>query len=251
MNMTLKALSDRRRNRPHLLMLALTAGLAFGLTAPALADAGAVTPPTEAAETPAPLAVFSALHPRVGWEPWITDGTRDGTRLLRDIGGRDDRGRSRSSSPQYFTALGDGRVIFTATMPRRNWPSPFVTDGTRAGTQLVRPIESTGGYSPRAYTPLGDGRVLFVTRNANSRASLWVTDTTRQGTMQIRAWGANEFPIRLTSMGDGRALFTGDFAENDPRRQLWITDGTRQGTRVLATINPEGSRDPKPPCRAG
>ncbi len=71
--------------------------------------------------------IFAATTAQ-GREVWITDGTPEGTVLVRDIatGGP-------SSAPQEFTALSGGRAVFsayTASGGRELW----VTDGTSDGT---------------------------------------------------------------------------------------------------------------------
>ncbi len=77
--------------------------------------------------------LFVGDDPAHGREPWSTDGTPQGTRLLRDV-----FPGAGSSSPTELTAAG-GRVFFTAgdtTHGRELWQS----DGTEAGTRLVHDI---------------------------------------------------------------------------------------------------------------
>ena len=230
-----------RLARSALAAIALGTALAFGLAADVRADTAAQAPPPEATLAPAPLAVFSASNPRVGVEPWITDGTTAGTRLLRNIGrdGNQPHEIRSSSFPRYFTALGDGRVIFTA-IPRRltGLQTLFVTDGTREGTQIIRLIDYPSHLrGPHDLTALGDGRALFRMFRAGGRVGLLVTDGTREGTNQIAVWDDGA-PGQLAALGDGRALFTGRFDVTDGREFVWITDGTRRGTQVIKEINP-------------
>ncbi len=82
-------------------------------------------------------ALFSATDPLHGTELWITDGTAGGTWLVKDINGAT-QGFA-SSTPSQFAALGDGRVVFTADdgiLGAEAW----ITDGTGAGTHLLRDI---------------------------------------------------------------------------------------------------------------
>ena len=69
------------------------------------------------------LAFFSAYEQSsAGIEPWVTDGTVQGTRRLRDIapGGE-------SSYPRSYTRLGD-RIFFSAydeTLAGQLWSAPL------------------------------------------------------------------------------------------------------------------------------
>jgi ELWxxDGT repeat protein len=118
-----------------------------------------------------------------GYELWVTDGSANGTSLVKDI---NPASTSASSFPYNITALGNGRALFTAddgtTYGRELW----VTDGTLAGTSLVKDINSgSGSSSPQEITALGDGRVLFQADDGTSGKELWVTDGTANGTYRV------------------------------------------------------------------
>ncbi|HEY1055975.1 MAG TPA: ELWxxDGT repeat protein, partial [Emticicia sp.] len=78
-------------------------------------------------------AFFSANDGLVGEELWVTDGTTEGTKLLKDI--NPDSG---SSSPSNFEVLQD-KVLFAAT-DSKNGRELWITDGTSGGTELVKDI---------------------------------------------------------------------------------------------------------------
>jgi ELWxxDGT repeat protein len=75
---------------------------------------------------------FTPLDPVVGSELWVTDGTREGTRLVRDIVPGE-----LSSGPGFtpMAAVG-GRVFFGANDGVRGHEL-WVSDGTAAGTVMV------------------------------------------------------------------------------------------------------------------
>jgi ELWxxDGT repeat protein len=54
--------------------------------------------------------VFAGYDPDAGEEPWVTDGTRAGTRRLRDL-----RPGTEGSHPGLFAAVADRAVFFSAT----------------------------------------------------------------------------------------------------------------------------------------
>jgi ELWxxDGT repeat protein len=99
-------------------------------------------------------AVFSATDPERGTELWVTDGTAEGTRLVRDI--NENTQGFASSTPSQFAAFGDGRAIFTAD-DGENGPAPWITDGTEAGTVLLRSfMQGPAGSYPGGYVALGE-----------------------------------------------------------------------------------------------
>ena len=82
-------------------------------------------------------ALFVADDGVHGAEPWVSDGTAAGTRMLKDIV----PGAGGSDSWQYatqFAAAGD-RAFFVATDPTTG-AALWVTDGSEAGTRLVRDV---------------------------------------------------------------------------------------------------------------
>jgi ELWxxDGT repeat protein len=147
-------------------------------------------------------AFFSANNGTVGEELWVTDGTTDGTKLVKDI-----YQGIWHSLPSDFVQLQD-KVLFSAIEPahgRELW----ITDGTEAGTELVKDINPGPGNSfvanskivvngYGAYINLNDGSVLNST-------VLIQTGGTYNSTYSM----GNSFlnPDNLT-LFDGRVYFT-------------------------------------------
>ncbi|MEZ5484359.1 MAG: hypothetical protein R3F01_04240 [Lysobacteraceae bacterium] len=93
--------------------------------------------------------LFAADDGLNGRELWETDGTAQGTRLLRDI-----VPGAGSSQPEQLRRVGN-RVIFSARTPfdgRELW----VTDGSAAGTQLLRDIAPGNASSIADNTSMGN-----------------------------------------------------------------------------------------------
>ena len=88
--------------------------------------------------------LFRASNGEVGSELWVTDGTTDGTILLRDI-----NPGTANGLPGLFTPFGNGQVLFVAT-DSTNGQELWTTDGTPEGTILLRDInpERRGVPSP-------------------------------------------------------------------------------------------------------
>lgn len=89
--------------------------------------------------------LFSATNGSNGFELWITDGTSSGTSLVKDIyAGANNTNPAISSNPVGMTPLGNGKAIFSAATKQDTYDQLvyglWITDGTSAGTQLVKDI---------------------------------------------------------------------------------------------------------------
>jgi ELWxxDGT repeat protein len=179
--------------------------------------------------------LFSATSSGSDNELWVTDGTPDGTTLVKDINPGSD-----SSYPQSLTTF-DGKVYFNAlsgTLGQELW----VTDGTANGTMLVKDIDPTscGSYgcsgSPDGFRAFGN-RLYFNATDSISGYELWATDGTTVGTTlvkDIKAGANGSYPGNLTVVND-KLLFSAENGTNG--YELWSSDGTGGGTSLLKDIN--------------
>jgi ELWxxDGT repeat protein len=203
-----------------------------------------------------------------GREPWMSDGTSAGTRLLLDanpvVGTRDafpgalaaaggtlfflsqspeaiqktegvgslpltEPGRFSAGSCHDQAASG-GR--YAVACPPRLW----VSDGTRAGTwDAAAPLVVPGQDPDVAFpVPFRDG-FLFVLDGDSS--ALAFTDGTPEGSRIVREFPRIGFE-RPVSVGSHALLSA---AEGDAGRELWRTEGTSGGTLLVQDINPGGA----------
>lgn len=169
---------------------------------------------------------YQADDPRLGKEPWSSDGTPEGTGVLRDVCPGDC-----DSAPADFT-VGGGRLFFTAddgVFGREPWTS----DGTAAGTRLLADIvPGPAGIRDVRGRFAAAGELLFFIADTPSATELWVSDGSRRGTRRV-AWcsGCGE-PERLIGAAS-RLYFQLRQAKPDPVVSLWVSDGTAAGTRRL------------------
>ena len=110
-------------------------------------------------------------------------------------------------SHKYLTAV-DGTLFFsayTAEGGRELWKS----DGTEAGTTLVKDINAgTGSSNPQDLTAVDD-TLLFRALTVESGWELWKSDGTEAGTTlvkDINAGTGSSEPVYLTAV-DGHAVF--------------------------------------------
>ena len=180
---------------------------------------------------------FSAYNSENGGELWVSDGTSEGTQLVKDIyPGNNNSAYVNSSSPNDLTVL-DERLYFSA-FDGVNGGELWVSDGTSEGTQLVKDINPGNiGSLLKNFTVL-DNRLYFSAFDGVNGGELWVSDGTSEGTQlvkDINPGSKNSLPENLTVF-DNRLYFSAFDAENG--KELWVSDGTSEGTQLVKDINP-------------
>jgi ELWxxDGT repeat protein len=156
--------------------------------------------------------------------------------LLKDIASRG------GSSPHLFTQVGD-QTFFVAN-DKDHGTELWKTDGTRAGTVLVKDIRSGPRDSyPGRLTSVGD-LLFFRAETQRYGNELWKSDGTAEGTTLVK----DIHPGRGSSM-------TGSFAPMGPTAalgdtlifrasdgtagyELWRSDGTEVGTTLVKDLWP-------------
>ena len=120
---------------------------------------------------------FSAFDPRIGTELWKSNGTANGTLLVKDINA------AGSSLPVSMLAL-DGALYFSADdgiHGRELWKS----DGTSAGTVLIKDVNPSGSSSPSGLIAV-NGVVYFMADDGVHGNELWRSDGTEGGTALVK-----------------------------------------------------------------
>jgi ELWxxDGT repeat protein len=94
-------------------------------------------------------AIFEGTNEAIGLGAWITDGTPEGTRLLKDVAPD-----TIPAGPFATAALGDGGALLLAASPDTG-REPWASDGTGAGTRLLADINpGPGGSDPFEFVPV-------------------------------------------------------------------------------------------------
>jgi ELWxxDGT repeat protein len=175
---------------------------------------------------------FSANDGVSGEELWKTDGTREGTQLVRDISPGPGGGVGE------LAAIGN-QVFFGAFTPATGFEL-WKSDGTAAGTVLVKDIQTGPGGSGVAELTRAGNRVFFSADDGARGRELWSSDGTAAGTLLVKdiapgsASGLNPYP-RFSVAGD-LVYFVGNDGVHG--REPWRTDGTTAGTTLVQDIFP-------------
>ena len=189
----------------------------------------------------------------IGNELWRSDGTEVGTVLVADL-----VPGTGSSSPAFFVQA-NGSLIFSATNmlpvgpPAKTLkrgigggPRLYKTDGTQAGTVLIREFPNFISSELVAY----NDEVFFSVDDGVVDRELWKSNGTAAGTVLVKdihqggvtakgiVSGSN--PQYLTA-ANGLLFFVATDSDND--RELWRSDGTEAGTERVKNINPGDSAE--------
>ena len=215
---------------------------------------------------------FVASDSLNGQELWLTDGTENGTRLVKNISPKD-------TSTYFYSihSLPNGKVYISVVpynqpLKVQLWISdgteggtmPFFeastirfktyvfknqmyyyysdglwqTDGTANGTKLIKNLKESddqleGPTIGFAATPQ---KMFFITHNGLKGVALWASDGTTVGTQMI-GQGTSDTLFsgisNLTSMGD-KVFFSG--YSRTTASGLWVSDGTQSGTKLLKKL---------------
>src|SRR5262249_8854048 len=114
---------------------------------------------------------FAANDGTNSLELWKSNGTADGTVLVKDI---NPGGGNNGSLPNHLTAVG-GTLYFTAFVPATGielWKS----DGTEAGTVLVKDINPGSACSRPHELAFVNGALFFAADDGRNGIEPWVLD---------------------------------------------------------------------------
>lgn len=193
-------------------------------------DPGPPQTPLRFLDTQGDLAFFTwTLESSEDRALWRSDGSDDGTFPITqgmsfgiDIGP--------GTAPESLSVPERGLVFFSAGEPSE---SPdlelWATDGTAAGTRLVKDVNPAGSSNPTSMVALG-GRLYFLADTPEGR-ELWRSDGTPEGTERVETFHELGTAIRPLVVAGG-VLFV--IADDAAGVEVWRSDGTEGGTsRVL------------------
>ncbi|MEC8073262.1 MAG: putative Ig domain-containing protein, partial [Candidatus Thermoplasmatota archaeon] len=170
-----------------------------------------------------------------GGELWRSDGTEDGTYMVKDIYPGKDSGfwSDITTKPIVF----NDNVFFigrTETTGKELWKS----DGTEEGTVLVKDLkEGTGDSSITHFTIFND-ELFFIARSPDfNKLEIFKTDGTEEGTVQVTHIHENNGGAAGPLVEVNGKLYFSAGDRDEYGSELWVTDGTESGTEMVANIN--------------
>lgn len=102
------------------------------------------------------------------------------------------------------------------------------SDGTNAGTYLLKDIEPGATSSGVSNITAANGKIYLSATTTANGAQPWISDGTSDGTVILKdiSASATGYPEMFTAVKNKVYFFTG-------RTALWVTDGTETGTTML------------------
>ena len=158
-------------------------------------------------------------------EPWVTDGTSQGTFMLKEI----------NPDPNLRSNIGqmivyNNEVYFSAddgTHGTELWK----TDGTTDGTKMVKDIAPGSVYGHPGDFAVFKGALYFHATHPDTGSELWKSDGTTDGTIMVK-----DLSEGTTSTLPGCLFATSSmlyfFGLND--HKLYGSDGTVNGTKLIS-----------------
>jgi ELWxxDGT repeat protein len=173
------------------------------------------------------------LLPRQGVELWKSDGSPEGTVLVKRFPGM---------WASYPLINVNGTLFFGASYGNRSGPHLFKSDGTAAGTiflKEIRPRFVELAIGPRSQAG-ANGIFFFADTDTENGVELWKSDGTPDGTAMVKdiAPGpAGSYPKDLTEAG-GKLFFLVTYEFQYANRiELWRSDGTERGTVLIKDLH--------------
>ena len=134
-------------------------------------------------------------------------------------------------------AGGLGKLFFSASLPSTG-REPWTSDGTEAGTLLLKNINlGAGSSSPGELTRVGS-TLFFTVATPDAGSELWKSDGTEQGTVLVKdivPGPGSSHPFWLTRVGSTLFFLA---THPDTGTELWKSDGTEAGTVLVKDIYP-------------
>jgi ELWxxDGT repeat protein len=202
--------------------------------------------------------LFGANHPRFGEELWRSNGTRPGTKLVKDINPgplvikKMEKTETGSSAPD--SVMRTKKWIYFQATTVKYGDELWKSDGTKWGTRIVKDIVPGPGVSdPEDIVSTAPRTTFFRAWDKKHGEELWKTDGTEKGTKLIKDINPDLPPGARCDQGEcgipkgwshpdtvtvmGKQVF---FAADDGKHgvELWKSDGTEKGTTLVKDINP-------------
>lgn len=177
-----------------------------------------------------------------GDELWKTDGTQQGTVLVKDV----NPGNAHGLQSRYFKIAGNRLFFYGITPTEGN--ELWISDGTGAGTQLVKDIFPGAGSSidfangTHLFAALGSSLIFFANEGQHD-VQAWISDGTPAGTHLLKEISPGTHVYGNTqpqSVELNQKLYFSARRVHPviqtPYEEIWVTNGTEAGTLQVTDL---------------
>ena len=170
---------------------------------------------------------FDGFTSASGEEPFVNNGTPNGTILLKDINPI----ANETSDPLNFFSVGN--VVYFTAFSEANGVALYISNGTPEGTRLVADIdEAVNTSSPFNEFVDFNGTLYFTGANVGNTRAIWRSDGTATGTQVVSSFEFSNSLDNLTATEEN--LY---FTRNVSGGEFWVTNGTAESTQLLLKSN--------------
>ncbi|QJE98774.1 ELWxxDGT repeat protein [Luteolibacter luteus] len=159
-----------------------------------------------------------------GSELWVSDGSAEATRMVKDIHPADGPA-PRKMAEDFFAA---GNILYFTADDGVHGEEVWRTDGTEAGTSMLADIQpGEAGSEAWGFTTVGS-RLYFSAYNNQYGHELWSSDGSQAGTVLVSdlvPGSGSSNPVWPIAVGD-RLYFGATTLEHG--QELWVIDGADQ-----------------------
>lgn len=189
-----------------------------------------------------------------GYELWRTDGSAAGTYLVKDIlpGAGSAFDTSATAPKPLFSVLNN--VLYFVANDGVYGKELWRTDGTNAGTYLLKDINPGSAGASTTEFKVGNGLLFFDANDGTHGLELWRTDGSAGGTVMVSdiqvqtGYENGSYPRTMAFHLDGKLYFNAHTTVYDtfcddmydtcviddmPSLSLYRTDGTASGTEKV------------------
>ncbi|NDW10635.1 ELWxxDGT repeat protein [Dysgonomonas sp. 520] len=169
----------------------------------------------------------------------------DGMVSLLPAGVKASIGDERKAAKQKnLVVAGDktkGYKAFFAASDDINGEELWVTDGTVAGTKMVKDINKGATSSDISWLTRFNDKVVFAANDDVNGVEVWISDGTESGTYMIKDihdFGSSE-PRGFVQVNENQFIFgakdfdSENYSDRGAQWWLWVSDGTADGTKLI------------------
>lgn len=175
--------------------------------------------------------LFNAWQDSTGVELWTTDGTPQGTQMVKDAA------PGQQSLAVAAFSQWNGVAYFSAFL-QGSGTELWRTDGTSNGTYMVKDIwPGPEGSNPGGFFQFGN-HLYFIARDSITGIEVWRTDGTSQGTVLFHEFTPNAFhswQTEIIGKVNGKLILRG--FSGPGQVSVIATNGTSQATTFLLAHN--------------
>ncbi|MFA6059849.1 MAG: ELWxxDGT repeat protein [Taibaiella sp.] len=181
---------------------------------------------------------FLAFTDATGLELWTTDGTATGTQLVKDINpGANGCGTDLIAIQDWKHLIVFQNKVYFLADDGVHGQELWVSDGTTAGTTMVKDINPGTEGSYPIYLKAFNESLVFQAYDPSHGVELWVSNGTAAGTQMLKDInpGTEHSNPGAFMAFKGKLYFNADNGVNG--NELWVSDGTVAGTQMLKDID--------------